>query len=264
MNKIFLLLVICNVISSCSSITKINYLQDIAVGDSRSIEKDRYITIQPKDMLSIVVSSKDPKLAALFNLPRVAYQAGLPDLEFFTNQNGQLSGYTVNSNGDIDFPVIGTLHIVGLTRGQIAAMIKEKLISEDLVKDPVVTVDFLNLSFSVMGEVNRPGRFNIDRDQVTLFEALSMSGDLTIVGRRDRVFVTREFDNKRTTYRVDLRSAELFNSPIYYIQQNDVIYVEPNRFRANQSTVNGNSVRSVSLWVSVASFLTSLGILIFK
>ena len=115
-----------------------------------------------------------------------------------------------------------------------------------------------------MGEVNSPGTYTINGDKVTLLEALSMARDLTIYGKRDGVYVVREENGVRTTYNVDLRSVSLFDSPVYYLRQNDVVYVEPNKVRAGQSTINENSLKSVSLWISIGSFLTSLAVLIFK
>lgn len=140
------------------------------------------------------------------------------------------------------------------------------MIERNLVKDPVVTVEFLNLTVSVLGEVSSPGRYNIDRDQITLLDALSMAGDLTIFGKRDEVLVMREVqDGRQQVYRVNLCSAnDLYNSPVYYLQQNDVVYVEPNSMRARQSTVNGNNVRSASFWMSLASLLTTITVLFVK
>lgn len=236
-------------------------MQDIKVNQSEPVDSNNDLTIQPRDMLSIVVSSRDPELAALFNLPRISYQAGT---NLTNSVNNQISGYTVDPDGNIDFPNIGLVHIAGLTRSGVAELIKQRLTQGELLKDAVVTVDYMNLRFSVLGEVTRPGCFDINRDQITLFEALSQAGDLTIYGKRDRVFLTREENGQRTTWQVDLRSADLFRSPAYYVRQNDVVYVEPNKVRAGQSTVNANNVKSVSLWTSIASLLTSISVLIFK
>lgn len=248
---------------SCNTSKKILYLQDVVVNRPEVIEGVKNITVQPKDQISIVVSSKDPQLAALFNLTKIQYRAGYGDLKG-GNNNGEISGYTLDDNGNIDFPIIGALHISGMTKSQIAELIKKRLVEDNLVKDPVVTVEFMNLYFSVLGEVKTPGKYAISKDQITLLEALSMAGDLTIYGMRDAVFIIREEDGKRVTHWVDLRSRDFFKSPVYYLKQNDVIYVQPNKVRAGQSTINENNVKSVGLWVSIASFLTSLGVLIFK
>lgn len=139
------------------------------------------------------------------------------------------------------------------------------MIKENLVKDPVVTVEFANLGISVLGEVNSPGRFSIDRDRITILDALSMAGDLTIYGNRSKVMVLRQEGDVQRVYGLNLTSGEhIYTSPAYYLQQNDVVYVEPNAVKARQSTVNGNNVRSTSFWISLASLLTSVAILIFN
>ena len=139
------------------------------------------------------------------------------------------------------------------------------MIKENLVKDPVVTVEFANLCISVLGEVNNPGRFSIDRDKLTVLDALSMAGDLTIYGNRSKVMVLRQEGDVQRVYGLNLTSGNhVYTSPAFYLQQNDVVYVEPNAVKARQSTVNGNNVRSTSFWISLASLLTSIGILIFN
>ena len=144
-------------------------------------------------------------------------------------------------------------------------MHKREVDLRNLVKDPVVTVEFMNLTVSVLGEVANPGRFNIDKDRLTLLDALSMAGDLTVYGKRENVLVQREENGKKTLYRVNLNSGyDLYASPVYYLQQNDIVYVEPNSVRARQSTVNGNNVRSTSFWLSLASLLTTITVLIVK
>lgn len=256
-------LLLCLLLAACNTSEKIVYFQDIAVNQPEQIQESKDITVLPKDQISIVVSSKDPQLAALFNLTRVQYRAGMNNLAS-GSYNGEVSGYTLDDQGNIDFPVLGTLHVAGLTKSRIAALIKKRLIDENLVKDPVVTVEFMNLYFSILGEVKNPGKYNITKDQITLLEALSMAGDLTIYGKRDAIFVIREENGERVTHWVDMRSSDIFRSPVYYLKQNDVIYVQPNKVRAGQSTLNENSVKSVGLWISIGSFLTSLGVLLFK
>ena len=122
----------------------------------------------------------------------------------------------------------------------------------------------MNLYFSVLGEVKNPGKYPISKDRITILEAISMAGDLTIYGKRDAIFVIREEGGKRITHYVDIRTRDLFDSPVYYLKQNDLIYIQPNKVRAGQSNLNENSVKSVGLWVSIGSFLSSLGVLLFK
>ncbi|SFL31813.1 polysaccharide export outer membrane protein [Porphyromonadaceae bacterium KH3CP3RA] len=251
--------------SSCMSVGKISYFQDLEPGVAEQIAVPLEIKVRPNDKISIVVNSKDAELSNLFNLPIVSHRIGMSSGVSQSSGSQQISGYTVDEQGDIDFPVVGKVHVEGLTRTEIAAHIKHTLITGDLVKDPVVTVEFMNLSFSVLGEVNRPGRFAIDRDRMTLLDAIGMAGDLTIYGKRETVYVLREEQGVQVPYRVDLTSAgQFYSSPVYYLQQNDVVYVEPNTVRARQSTVNGNNVRSTSFWISLASLLTSIAVLVVR
>ena len=250
-------------LTSCKT-PKVGYFTDISHGETEAITNINDIKIQPDDKLSIVVKSKDPRLSELFNLPVISNRIGY-NQSSSSNSSQNLSVYTVDSKGEIDFPVLGKIGIGGLKREEVAETIKQKLMSENLVQDPVVTVDYANMGFNVMGEVNKPGRYIFDRDHLTLLDALSLAGDLTIQGKRENITVIREANGQRTAYQVNLQSAkEFYSSPAYYIQQNDVIYVEPNKFRARQTTVNGNNVISASFWISVASLLTSVAVLIFK
>lgn len=250
-------------LGSCAAPKQITYFQDLRPGESElALISPVEVKIQPKDKLSILVNSQDARLTNLFNLPIVSQQIGV---ENSSGTNRGLSGYTVDSKGDIDFPVLGKIHIEGMTREEVAACIKQELQSHDLVKDPVVTVEFMNLTVSVMGEVNNPGRYNIDKDHLTILDALSQAGDLTIYGKREKVLVLRNEEGKQRVYGVNLCSGDhIYSSPAYYLQQNDVVYVEPNDTRARQSTVNGNNVRSTSFWISLASLLTSIAVLIAK
>lgn len=263
-NQLLLILSATVILSSCGTLKKISYFQDVPFEEkeSRTPSADG-IRVRPEDKFSIIVNSKDPLLSNLFNLPVISRQFGTSSE--YTNYPQGVSGYTVDKNGNIDFPVLGEIHVEGMNREEIAEYIKNELISQNLVKDPIVTVEYMNLTVSVLGEVTRPGRYEIDRDKISLLDALSMAGDLTIYGKRENVTVMRSDDGVQKTYRVNLRSAEqLYSSPVYYLQQNDVIYVEPNPTRARQSTVNGNNVRSTSFWLSLASLLTSVSVLIFR
>lgn len=267
MNRIRLLLpavAMLLLLGACSTPRKVTYLQDVGTNVRREGIAEVPVTVQAEDKISIIVNSKNPELADMFNLPVMTHRIGQP-MNSSYNYNQQVSSYTVDSNGNIDFPVLGEIHVAGLGREKIAAYIKNELVRKNLVKDAVVIVEFMNMGVSVTGEVNRPGRFNIDRDHLTLLDALSMAGDLTIYGKRENVLVIRRENGGETFYRVDLcDSRSLYSSPAYYLKQNDMVYVEPNNVRARQSTLNGNNVRTASFWMSLASLLTTLGVLIFK
>lgn len=244
-------------IAACSAPKNITYFQDILAGESTDVMPESQIRLRPEDKISIVVNCNDPKITNLFNLPYTTQRLGATSES--TSSYGQgVSGYTLDGNGNIDFPVLGTLHIGGMRREEVAAYVKDQLISRELTKEAVVTVEFMNLSVSVLGEVARPGRYNITRDNFTLFDALSSAGDLTIQAKRDGVIVLREEGGQQKKYVVNMCSAqEVLQSPVYYLQQNDMVYVEPNDVRARQSTLNGNSVLSSSFWVSIASLLST-------
>ena len=240
-------------LSSCAT-PKIAYFQDIQPGTAEEVSSATEIRVRPEDKISILVNSKDPLLANLFNLPIVSRQIGTVSSASSSNSQG-ISGYTVNKE----------VYPAGMPGEEIAAHIKHELISQDLVKDPVVTVEFMNLTVSVLGEVVHPGRFSIDKDRLTLLDAISMAGDLTVYGKRDNVLVQRDENGKKVLYKVNLNSGhDLYASPVYYLQQNDIVYVEPNSVRARQATVNGNNVRSASFWMSLASLLTTITGLIVK
>lgn len=255
------------VLTSCGTPKNIRYFQDLAadsVAMERAVVQAKGITIEPNDRVSIVLNSKDPELSNLFNLPVVSNRVGMVSSPY-SSQNQAVSTYVVDTQGMIDFPVLGKVMIGGLTRHEAAGLIKSELLEQHLVKDPVVTVEILNLFVSVMGEVAKPGRYNVDRDKLTVLDALAMAGDLTIFGKRDNVLVLRIEEGKQLTYHLDLRSGErLLHSPAFYLKQNDVVYVEPNNFRARQATVNGNNVLSTSFWISLASLATTVAVLIFR
>ena len=248
---------------SCSTPKGISYFQDLQPGVTElTITDPVEIKVGPKDKLSILVNAQDPKLTNMFNLPILSQQIGL---ETTSSTARGVSGYTVDNNGYINFPVLGQVKVEGMTREQIAAYLTDQIKEKELIKDPVVTVEFMNLGVSVLGEVNKPGRISINRDNMTILDALSEAGDLTIFGTREKVLVLRQENGKQRVYGVNLCSADqIYSSPVYYLQQNDVVYVIPNDTKSRQSTVNGNTVRSTSFWISLASLITSIAVLIAK
>ena len=259
-NHLFLFVLLL-MLSSCDMSKRITYFQDIQDQRTTYINEQPTpeIRLRPEDKISIIVNTKVPELTALFNLPYTARVLGSQTEQLSSNSQGT-SGYIIKADGTIDFPVLGMVQAAGKTRDELAAHIKSELIDRNLVNDPVVTVEFVNLKFSVMGEVRSPGSYPITRDHITLLDALSMAGDLTIDGKRDNIMVLRpNATGKLTAYTVDMLSFnDVQHSPAYYLHQNDYIYVEPNKKRANQSTVNANTVQSASFWISVISLLASL------
>lgn len=263
--KILLLILMVLAAVSCSTPKEISYFQDLQPGVTElTITDPVEIKVRPKDKLSILVNAQDQKLTNMFNLPIVSQQIGQESTGSSGNSRG-VSGYTVDTDGYINFPVLGKIKVEGMTREQIAEYLTRQLKEQELIKDPVVTVEFMNLGVSVLGEVNRPGRISINRDNLTILDALSEAGDLTIFGKREKVLVLRQENGKQRVYGINLCSAEhIYSSPVYYLQQNDVVYVIPNDTKSRQSTVNGNTVRSTSFWISLASLITSIAVLIAK
>ena len=259
--RILLSFLIVVAFSSCATQKNILYLQDNVINTEVETIKGGEIRLKPNDAISIFVSSKNPELASVFNLPRVQQTIGDRYSSSANSEQNGVLGYTVDLEGFINFPVLGKLNVGGLTKLELAEDIKSRILKSEMIKDPIITVEFANLTFSTLGEVVRPGNYSIKKDQTTILEALSMSGDLTINGVRDRVFLTRKLNDKLITYQLDLKSTSIYQSPAYYVQQNDIIYIEPNKVSSNKSTVNGNTVRSASFWMSLTSLLTTLTLL---
>ncbi|MDE6636887.1 MAG: polysaccharide biosynthesis/export family protein, partial [Muribaculaceae bacterium] len=171
----------------------------------------------------------------------------------------------VSAEGTIDFPILGVLKVEGMTRNELAAFIKGEIMGRGQLKDPVVTVEFINTGVSVLGEVERPGRYDLNSDVLTIVEALSLAGDLTIQGQRENIKVLRQNGDKIQEITVDITDTKkLLQSPAYYLKQGDVVYVEPNNLRKRQTRVNSNNVLNVSFWLSVASLLTTAAVLFKK
>ena len=254
-------LIICTfLLSSCASVKDLAYFQNKLIDHPEKIDKHAGIVIQPKDMLSIVVSSRNPELVTMFNLPVVSYQAGSETVSGAGMQ--RLLGYVVDNAGCIDFPVLGILNVAGMTRWNLSEMIKNRLVQDGLLSDAVVTVEFMNFKVSVLGEVNSPGTYTIEGDKVTVLQAISLARDLTIFGMRENVSVIRERDGERTIYQINLCDVSLFKSPAYYLQQNDIIYVEPNKERSRQSTTDDKTLRMTSILVSGGSLIVSVATLV--
>ena len=256
----FAILAIMVALTSCGTVKDIAYFQNKVVNQPEAIDKHAGIVIQPKDMLSIVVSSRNPELVAMFNLPVISYQAGSEIVSGAGQQ--RLMGYVVDNEGNIDFPVLGPIKVAGLTRWELSELIKNKLINDGLLTDAVVTVEFMNFKVSVIGEVNSPGTYTLTNDKVTILQAISLARDLTIFGQRENVCVIREREGERVIYEINLCDVSMFNSPAYYLQQNDVVYVQPSQVKARQSTTDDKALRMTSIFVSGGSLLVSVAALI--
>lgn len=258
------------IITGCSTPKNLTYMQDLSDRQAIAAAAAFPLTVQPDDKLSITVNTDNPELSEMLNLATYSHRIGERQYQNSTlgsiSQSQSMSFYTVDPKGDIDFPLLGALHIEGMTRDEVAKYITRRLEEAKLAKNPVVIVEFANASVTLAGEVARPGRYNLQRDYTPITEIIGEAGDLTIQGKRENVLVVRQIGNgELMSYRIDLTDGQsLAQSPVYYVRQNDYIYVEPNNMKKRSSTVNGNNVLSASFWVSVASLLTSIAVLVFK
>lgn len=239
--------------TSCGTPKNVAYFQDLNNNPDTVITlQNRVITVKPTDKIYIGVKSKDPQISQLFNLTGGTSSGA-------TNMSQDAYYYTVDSRGDIDFPVVGKIQVAGLTREEIAEKVKKLLVDASLVKDPTVTVSLSNLHYSMMGEVAKPGQYAIEEEKVTILDAISKAGDLTIQGKRNDVMVLRQENGHQKIYKIDLCSGrDIFSSPAYYLQQNDVVYVTPNDTKKRSSTLNGNTVQSTGFWMSISSLIVTI------
>ena len=240
--------------TSCGTPKNVAYFQDLNNNPDTVITlQNRVITVKPTDKIYIGVKSKDPQISQLFNL------MGETRGSSANNLSQDAYYYTVDSKGDIDFPVVGKIQVAGLTREEIAEKVKKSLVDASLVKDPTVTVSLSNLHYSMMGEVAKPGQYAIEEEKVTILDAISKAGDLTIQGKRNDVMVLRQENGHQKIYKINLCSGrDIFNSPAYYLQQNDVVYVTPNDTKKRSSTLNGNTVQSTGFWMSISSLIVTI------
>lgn len=241
--------------TSCrSQREKVVYLQDIQTFNREIIAKPYDVKIEKDDVLNILVSSRNPELSTPYN--QVLATRALARSGYSSNSS---EGFLVDSKGYINYPILGQIYVEGLTRTELEKEIQKRIISSGFIKDPTVTVQLENFKVSVLGEVARPGSISVKGERITLLEAIGLAGDLTIYGRRDRVFVLRETNGHREVFQTDLRKADLLTSPVYYLHQNDVIYVEPNSKKTQMSEINQNN--NVNVWLGVTSTLVSISTL---
>lgn len=247
-------------LASCATNKRAAYIQQVQTDIPTAIEQDYQIRIKPLDRLTVTINSKDPELAAPFNAAS-SYNSLNGLSSYSSSSNGNLQILTVDKEGKIQLPIIGEIDCDGLTRNELAKKIENTIRENGMVHDPIVIIQFADVKFSVLGEVARPGQFSITKDRISLFDALAMAGDLTIYGIRTDVAVAREVDGVRTIEYLDLTSKELFNSPAFYIQQNDVIYVKPNKYKAQAGEISQNRNFYLSLVgtaISVATLIITL------
>lgn len=258
--KSILLMVVCAcMLGACSSYKSVPYMQDATLNETIVAAEPLYdAKIMPKDLLTVTVNTTDPEAAAPFNMTVQTAQNLATSRTSYSQP--VLQQYLVSNDGTIDFPVLGRLQVGGMTKSEAEDLIREKL-KPYLKEVPIVTVRMANYKISVLGEVARPGTFTVSNEKVNVLEALAMAGDLTIWGMRDNVKLVRE-DAKgtRSIVELDLTKSDLIASPYYYLQQNDILYVTPNKTKAKNSDVG----QSTSLWFSATSILISISNLLFN
>lgn len=237
-------------LTSCASREKIVYYQNVEDVLLKETNETKFETkFRADDLLMIIVSAEDIQAAAPFNLVN----------SMTTNPNnpagsGQMQQqlYLVDSNGNIEFPVLGTIKIAGKTKAEAVQLLTQEI--GQYIHNPIINLRIMNYKVTVQGEVNKPGVHNINSERLTLTEAIALSGDMTVYGKRDNVLVIREIDGKRIPIRVDMTKADFMSSPYYYLNQNDIVYVEPNKTRVNSSVVGPN----LSLGLSALSLLVTI------
>jgi polysaccharide export outer membrane protein len=235
-SNILIVLLAIFALTSCGSRKNIIYFQDEPVDSGVLMSEPKQIIYKPDDILTINVSALDPDTVKPFNLPVVANNTG----GVASAQAGlTLQTYLVDYNGNIDFPVLGQLKVSGLNRTELTAFLVERI--SEYATNPIVNVRLANFTVTILGEVNNRGTFTIEDERITILEALGLAGDLTIFGKRKNVLLIREVDGKKKFAKIDLTTVNAVNSPVYYLQQNDVIYVEPNNARVRSSTYNQNN-----------------------
>ncbi|MBO0330165.1 MULTISPECIES: polysaccharide biosynthesis/export family protein [Flavobacteriaceae] len=234
---------------SCGSTQDVVYFQDATQFETLVDDNTFTSKFKVDDLVSIHVSTLDPEASAPFNLFRGAEEGGL-------SMRPEQVNYLVDENGEIDFPVIGKIKIEGLSPSETKALLREKL--SDYLKDPIINIRIRNFTVTILGAVNRPGTYPINGEQITIMEALGYAGDINIKGRRDNVMVIRDFDGTKVYNRINLNSKDALKSPVYYLTQNDVVYIEPNK----SGKVQSNLDQRANITFSIASLLITSTIIL--
>lgn len=244
-------------LGACNAQRNVLYLQDIESGTEITLPENYIIRLKPLDQITVVVNSRNPELAKPFN-SSTSFNAITGTNVTSAAGESSLQVLTIDERGYITMPILGEIECEGMTRQELAAEIERRIIEGGYLADPQVNVRFAELTISILGEVNKPGRYDIKKDQISILEALALAGDMTIYGNRSEVAVVRERDGKSIVTKLDLRSSDIFASPCYYLEQNDVVIVSPNKYKAATSEINQNR----SFWISIASTTISLATLI--
>lgn len=241
--------------TSCFTPKKVLYLQDLGQGMEEELNVNYGAKIQKDDLLQILILAQTPEAAKPFN-----QSALIQEMSNSSGNNPEQSAYLVDIEGCVDLPILGHMAVEGMSTLDLKTKITQELVQKNLIKDPVVLVRILNFKVLVLGEVKSPGAIEVKGERITLLDAISEAGDLTMQGRRDRVAVIREEAGKRSVHYLDLKSKSIFDSPYFYLKQNDVVYVEPNDVKSVQ--YRSGQLGNVTPWISVLSSMLSLVTLI--
>lgn len=228
-------LVLIMAFSSCSSKKQLTYLQDVEYFKEYPVSDQVETKIKKGDKLDIMVTCKNPELALPFNIVNGGTVRVTADGEMSSEPSLQADrkGYIVGNDGNIDFPILGELHVESLTLDELKHLIESRIIEKNYIRDPMVLAEFMNFQITMLGEVNTKGKLNISNNQVTLLEAIAMAGDLTTNAKRDEIVVIRTENGKRVFYPHDMRSKDIYDSPAFYLQQNDIVYAKPNKNKSD-------------------------------
>lgn len=259
----FRLMILCSFyilfVTSCVSRQEIVYFQGLEEAEAKMEEQtSKNLKIKPNDLLTISVAATQQEAALPFNLPVIGVPQGGGEVGLSATGRQQLQTYSVGKKGTIDFPFLGEVEVEGYSQEELANKLKSEI--KRYIQNPIVNVRIVNFEISVLGEVNRPGTFEVQDDYFSLPQALGLAGDMSIYGKRDNILVIREEDGRKTHAYLDLGDADILNSPYYYLQQNDVVYVEPNGPQMQSASYN----RNAGVYISIASVLVSVAVLLTR
>ncbi len=255
--QLFLGILLVSLITSCASPKNVLYFQDLPADTSLQNMVNYELEFESGDMLYITVSAADLIAVQPFNLPIVS----MNPVDGRATGQYMLQHYLVDQEGNIEFPLLGKISVAGKTRIQLRDELLKQLL--EYVNDPIVNITMANFKVTVLGDVTRPGTFNIQNERITILEAIGMAGDLQITGKRDNILVVREEAGQKKVFRVDLRQGSLLNSPVYFLKQNDVVYVEPNNAKVNSSNYSATSgiiISGASLVITILSLILNISL----
>ncbi|WP_425430710.1 polysaccharide biosynthesis/export family protein [Cecembia rubra] len=243
--RLSLYIIFISITSSCS-VRNLTYFSDLDYDKiyTKEITNENRVTIQTGDLLRITLSSLQPELNSMFNEP-----LDVMDYNRTVIKNINAEGFIVDEAGIINIPTVGNVKIAGLTKTEAKTIIEQRI--GEYIKDPVVSIRFVNFKITVIGEVNNPSTFFVPNEEINIMEALGLAGDMTEFGLRESVLLIREKDGKRTVSKINFNSSDLLDSPLFYLKQNDIIYVQPHKLKAVKASTNERSMILLGIGASI-------------